>query len=64
MRYLCTVSGVVLTRSVSKLGGEYSFNYNRIWCGGVGVTGLALRLLLGVGDAGMDTSCRSTLRCG
>ena len=42
-------------------GGEYFFYLKWIWCGAVGITGLALRLVWVVGGAGMVNDCGSTL---
>ena len=51
----------VINGSASTLGGEYSFYFNGIICGGVGLLDLTLHIVGGARDAGMATPCVYTL---
>ena len=59
---LCTGWGAGITRSASTPSGEYLFSSNNICYWGMYVLDLALRLVWGVGPAGMVTACISILR--
>ena len=53
--------GAVINCSASTLGGEYSFYFNGIIFGGVGLLDLTLHLVGGASDTGMVTPCVYTL---